>query len=442
MQSILIGKVETDPLIHYGGVFNTFSAILILSLVSFLLFVPFIRSGRYKNLLLYIFTLMPVLNIYYRNNHPFVGGVFIGHLLYIMGVISAVVIVLAGFDRVEFSENSVYKNKRVFWILIVVAFIVRAILIFGSRPTDSGMGASVGAILFARGSSMFEDYWGVVSIGARYGPMLYLAYLPFVPLAHITKYFLWGEALTPWTSVSDVPLSVATAFSGALFYEGLILFILIRAFKKFGLVAALIYLLNPLDSLILSVNANELPQTALFLLGIYLLKKPIISSLAFVCSSLMKIYPIVLFPQFALFFETEKRRRFLISSILFAVVGFGYWFYMSSLAPPSLRTNPVRDIFLYQGNPGPFHSIWYFTDIMLGRGVTYGFIILLVIGVLFSAYRLLREKRDLPLKGLKLSIITLALIILVNRSVHPGYYYFLQTLLFYLFFYFQENTQG
>ncbi|MGC8927901.1 MAG: hypothetical protein ACP5QK_08245, partial [Myxococcota bacterium] len=80
MKNILIGKVETDPLIHYGGLFNTLECLLFLSFVSYLIFIPFIREKRYKNFLFYISTLMPILNIYYRNNHPFVGGIFLGHL--------------------------------------------------------------------------------------------------------------------------------------------------------------------------------------------------------------------------------------------------------------------------------------------------------------------------------------------------------------------------
>ncbi len=439
MKSILIDKVETDPLIHYGGIFNDIGTILVLHLLSFLVFIPFVKGKRYCNFLFFISSLMPVLNIYYRNHHQFVGGVFLGHLLLILGTLLVVFLAYCGFETAD-TKWRIFREKKILLPLILIFFLIRAVFVFGSRPTDSGIFSGVGGILYLNGSSMFRDYWGVVSIGSRYGPMLYLAYLPFVPIAYITKHLLWGDALTHWNSVSDVPLAVATSFTGALFYEGLILFILIKSFRKFGYYVALLYLLNPLNSLVLSVNANELPQTALFITGIYLLRSPLKSSLFFVLSSLMKIYPVLSALPFVFAYDSNKRKRFFFFLVLFFAAGFGYWLFEATLSPPELRTNPVRDILFYQSDPGRYHSLWYFSDILLGKILTLFVITATSMLIFMAGFMVYRKKgRFAPLR---LSVIVVALLIITNRSPHPGYYYFMQTLLFYLFFTFQEELGG
>lgn len=440
MRDILIGKVETDPLIHYGGIFNNIETMLLLSLLLFISFIPFIKDGKWRNFLFYTSSLMPILNIYYRNNHSFVGGVFLGHLFFIIGIILISYLGYVGFEKAEI-KNRFFVNKRLLLITILILLIVRSILVFGSRPTDSGIFSGIGGILYFTGSSMFRDYWGVVSIGSRYGPMLYLAYLPFVPIAYITKHFLWGDALTLWNSVSDVPLAVATSYTGAIFYEGLIIYILIKSFKRYGYIAAILYLLTPLNNLILSVNANELPQTALFLLGIYVLKKPVLSSILFVSSSLMKIYPIVIAPVFLFVYEKKKRIYYLVSLILFFIVGFLYWLYEASLAPPDLKTNPIRDTLIYQNDPGQYHSLWYFIDIILGKHFSFSIIGIIILITIVAIIYLFLKKRLKSLYPVKLSILVLSMIIITNRSPHPGYYYFIHTLLLYLFFSFQEYEE-
>ncbi|MCX7958384.1 MAG: hypothetical protein N3B13_04990 [Deltaproteobacteria bacterium] len=438
MNSILVAKVETDPLVHYGGIFNTLEMLLFLSLISFLLFLPFIRDGRYRNFLFFISFILPLLNVYYRNNNPFVGGVFLGHLFFIAGVLLISFLAYYGSEQVNINTGTLL-NKKVMLSVVLAVFAIRAFLLFGSRPTDSGIFSGVGGILYYTGSSMFRDYWGVVSIGSRYGPMLYLAYLPFVPIGHVTKYLLWGDALSPWDSVSDVPLAVAVSYSGALFYEGLIVFILTKSFKRYGYLASLLYILNPLNSLILSVNANELPQTAFFLAAIYFLRRPVVSSLLFVLSSLMKIYPLVVSLPFAFFAEPEKRKKSLLFVFLFFVAGFIYWLFEASLSPPELRTNPIRDIMFYQADPGPNHSLWNFTDLIFGKGVSVIIVVLLSLAIISAVIYLCLRRRNILYLALRLSLMILAVLIIVNRSPHPGYYYFIQTLLFYLFFCCQEE---
>lgn len=437
MNSIVIGKIETDPLIHWGGVFNNIYLMFLLFFVWFFLFLPFLREGRYRNFLFFITLIAPSLNIYYRNYHQFVGGVFLGHLLLILGTLLLVYLTYSNFESPNIKTN-IFFDKKLLLPLIIILFVVKAVFVFGSRPTDSGIYSGIGGILYLRGSSPFRDYWGVVSIGARYGPMLYFAYLPFVPLAHITKYLLWGDALTPWVSVSDVPLAVATSYTGALFYEGLILYILIKSFKNLGYYAAILYILNPLNCIATSVNANELPQTAFFITAIYFLRNPIFSSLLFVFSSLMKIYPILTSVPFLFSYNSKNKKRFFFFLIIFFIIGFFYWLFEATLAPPELRTNPIRDVLLYQSDPGPYHSLWYFTDVVFGKAITFLILVVICILILFAGV-IIYTKKDQHM-SLRLSIIVGTILIITNRSIHPGYYYYVHTLLFYLFFASQEES--
>ncbi|MCX7943596.1 MAG: hypothetical protein N2746_03715 [Deltaproteobacteria bacterium] len=437
MKGLVVGKVETDPLIHYGGIFNTIESMLLLSLISFFVLFPFLKDGRFRNLLFYLSSILPILNMFYRNNNQFVGGVFLGHLFFLIGVVLISYLTYSGFERVRINE-SLLTNKRFMLFVIIVIFIVRGVFLFGSRPTDSGIYSGVGGILYLHGESPFRDYWGVVSIGARYGPMLYFAYVPFVPIAYLTRHLLWGEALTPWNSISNVPISVATSYTGALFYEALIIFILIKSFPKYGYFAAMFYMTASINSLILSVNANELPQTSLFLLALYLLKKPIISSLLFVASSLMKIYPIVLAIPMGLSFDSTKKWRFYISLIVFFGIGWIYWLYEASLAPPELRTNPIRDIIFYQKDPGAAHSLWYFLELIFNPITSHVVMVITMLFIVLLSYKLVIKKGINIQSALGLSINALSTLIVVNRSPHPGYYYFVFTLVTYLFFYSQE----
>ncbi len=435
MRDLLIAKVETDPLIHWGGIFNTAESLIILSIITIFLFIPIIKNGRYKGLLLLLFLLLPLLNIYYRNTHQFVGGVFIGHLLYMTGILIGVMLEILESQKSATSPDDFIKNKKqLFLLLIIFIFLVKAVFVLGSRPTDSGIYSGTGAILYLTGSSPFRDYWGVVSIGSRYGPALYLAYLPFVPLAYLTRYLLWGDALTPWNSISNVPLTVATSSTGALFYEALIIFIFIKSFRRYGLYAALIFLLNPLNSIILSVNANELPQTAFFLLGIYLLRKPVLSGLSLIFSSMMKIYPISGLIQFVFIYQKDERRRFVLTLIISSILFFTFWLFEATHAPLELRTNPLRDIFLYQKNPGKFHSIWYFVDTLISPYLSYILMAMLLLFILYGIYKTIRTGMNSISSALRISILIFASVVVINRSIHPGYYYFIQTLILYLFF--------
>lgn len=442
MKELLVAKVETDPLIHYGGLFNTIGCQFLLSVFSLLLFIPFIRDGRYKNFMLFIFTILPILNVYYRNTHQFIGGVFLGHLLLVLGILIAVYLAASGFETGRSTGTNREISQRLLFYLVIIVFFIRAALAFGSRPTDSGIFSGVGGILYLNGSSLFRDYWGVVSIGSRYGPALYLAYLPFVPIAYLTKHLLWGEALSQWNSIRDpslTSLAVATSYTGAIFYEALIILILMRSFKRWGRYAALIYLTNPLNAIILSVNANELPQMAFFLLGIHLLKGPILSALSFTFSSMMKIYPLLGAIPFFLQYRAGLAKRFLSAGSVFTLLFGGYWLYEASRAPETLKTNPLRDILLYQSAPGRSHSIWYFTDNLLIKDLSLAIISLILLLIVYLIYRIVEERRRDLYSSLCISILIFCGVTVINQSVHPGYYYFIQTLLYYLFFLRQEG---
>lgn len=439
MKDIVIAKVETDPLIHYGGLFNTIGCQFLLSVFSLLLFIPFIRDGRYKNFMLFIFTILPILNIYYRNTHQFVGGVFLGHLLFVLGILVAIYLAASGFETGRSRGRSREMSQRLLFYLVIIAFLVRAVLAFGARPTDSGIFSGTGGILYLTGSSPFRDYWGVVSIGSRYGPALYLAYLPFVPIAYLTKHLLWGEALSQWNSIRDPSLAIATSYTGAIFYEALIILILMKSFKRWGRYAALIYLTNPLNAIGLSVNANELPQTAFFLLGIYLLKRPLLSALSFTFSSMMKIYPLLGAIPFFLQYRASLAKRFLSAGSVFTLLFGCYWLYEASLAPETLKTNPLRDIFLYQSAPGRSHSIWYFVDNLIIKDLSLIIVAVILLLIVYLIYRIVKWRKRGLYSSLCISILLFCGVTIINQSVHPGYYYFIQTLLYYLFFLRQEE---
>ena len=235
------------------------------------------------------------------------------------------------------------------WLLIAALFLLGfrvGLNVADSRAIDVGYAGVVGADRISHGEPIYGNFPKDVSQGDTYGPVNYLAYVPF-------------ERIWPWSGKwDDLPAAhgAAVFFDVATFLLLIVLALRIRpgpAGWRLGATLAFGWAAYPYTAFALESNSNDTLVALLLVATLIALARPLARGATAALATWAKFSPILLAP---MLLTCERRRR---SALLF-VLGFLAITVAVMLWPaidPGLHTFYERTIAYQAGRKSPF-SIW------------------------------------------------------------------------------------
>jgi hypothetical protein len=290
------------------------------------------------------------------------------------------------------------------WMLVAALFLMGfrvGLNVADAGAIDVGYAGVVGADRITHGEPIYDNFPADISSGDTYGPVNYLAYVPF-------------ELVWPWSgSWDDLPAahSAALLFDLAVFTFLILLGIRIRPGPEGQRLAATLafgWAAYPYSAYVLDSNSNDSLVAALLLATLYFAAKPLARGALLASAIWAKFVPAVLAPMYLTF---ERRRR----SMLLYVGGFAAVTVAVLLWPaldPGLKTFYDRTIGIQAGRDSPF-SIWGQTSLEPLR-----IALLVATGALSLLFAFVPRRKSL----VQLAALSAALLILLQLTLHHWFY--------------------
>ena len=240
------------------------------------------------------------------------------------------------------------------WLLIAALFLIGfrvGLNMADSGAIDVGYAGVVGADRIAHGEPVYDNFPGDVSQGDTYGPVNYLAYVPF-------------ERIWPWSgSWDDLPAAHGAAVAFDLLAFALLIWLGLRirpgpAGRKLAATLAFGWAAYPYTAYALESNSNDTLVAALLIAVLLVLARPIARGIFAALAALTKFAPLVLAPMLMTYrpagLPTTPRTgvKFAIAFLLTAAVLLAW-----PAIDPGLHTVYNRTI-AYQSNRSSPFSIW------------------------------------------------------------------------------------
>jgi Glycosyltransferase family 87 len=232
------------------------------------------------------------------------------------------------------------------WLLVAALFLIGfrvGLNVADSGVIDVGYASEVGAARISHGEPIYDNFPDDVSQGDTYGPVNYLAYVPF-------------ERIWPWSGTwNDLPAAhgAAVFFDLATFALLILLGRRIRpgpAGNKLAATLAFAWAAYPYTAFTLLSNSNDTLVAMLLVAMLLVLARPAARGVMAALATFAKFAPAILVPMLATY--GEKRWRFVLAFVLTAVAVM-LWPAMD----PGLHTVYDRTIAYQAGRNSPF-SIW------------------------------------------------------------------------------------
>jgi hypothetical protein len=232
------------------------------------------------------------------------------------------------------------------WLLVAALFLMGlrvGLNMADSGAIDVGYAGVVGADRIAHGEPLYGDFPQDVAQGDTYGPVNYLAYVPF-------------EAIWPWRGHwDDLPAAHAAAVLFDLATFALLIWLGLRirpgpAGHKLAATLAFGWAAYPYTAYALESNSNDTLVAAFLVAVLLALSRPVARGFFGALATLTKFGPLLLVPMLATY--RASKARFVLS--------FGVTAALLLLWPaidPGLHTLYDRTIAYQAGRDSPF-SIW------------------------------------------------------------------------------------
>lgn len=239
------------------------------------------------------------------------------------------------------------------WLLVAGALLLvfRIVLnVVDSQVIDIGFANVVGADRIADGQGVYDGSFSpLIDRGDSYGPLSYIAYIPFEQL------FPWGGGLEELPAAHAAAIVFDLAVVGLLYLAGTRL----RAGREgrdLGIALAFAWLAYPYTLYALDANGgNDALVAALLVAALIAFASPLRRGLAIGLGAAVKFGPFALAPLFAAG-PGERRVR---STVLFAIAFAVVW---AAVLLPLLPDGGFREFydrtFGYQASRGSPFSVW------------------------------------------------------------------------------------
>lgn len=235
------------------------------------------------------------------------------------------------------------------WLLVAALFLMGfrvGLNMADSGAIDVGYAGVVGADRIAHGEPLYDNFPPDVSQGDTYGPVNYIAYVPF-------------EAVWPWRgSWDDLPAAhgAAVAFDLATFALLIWLGLRIRpgpSGRKLAATLAFGWAAYPYTAYALESNSNDTLVAALLVAVLLALARPAARGVGAALATLTKFAPVLLVPMLATY--RARPRTIVIFSAAFLLTGALLMLWPA--IDPGLHTVYDRTVAYQADRDSPF-SIW------------------------------------------------------------------------------------
>lgn len=184
---------------------------------------------------------------------------------------------------------------RASWLLVAALFLMGfrvGLNMADSGAIDVGYAGVVGADRITHGEPLYENFPSDVSQGDTYGPVNYIAYVPF-------------EAIWPWTGAwNDLPAAHGAAVAFDLMTFALLIWLGLRirpgpSGRKLAATLAFGWAAYPYTAYALESNSNDTLVAALLVATLLALSRPIARGAVAALATLTKFAPVLLAPMLA-----------------------------------------------------------------------------------------------------------------------------------------------
>jgi Glycosyltransferase family 87 len=299
------------------------------------------------------------------------------------------------------------------WLVIAALFLmgVRVGLnMANSGAIDVGYAGVVGADKIVHGEPIYDNFPEDIHSGDTYGPINYLAYVPF-------------ERIWPWSGEwDDLPAAHGASIAFDVLAFGFLILLGLRARpgpagKRLAAILAFGWAAYPYTAYVLESNSNDSLIAALLVATLLVLARPFARGVMLSLATFAKFVPAVLGPMLLTYRPVGETRRLPRTALLFAA-GFVLVAVASMLWPaidPGLKTTFERSLGAQTGRSSPF-SIWGQTSLEWLHT-------LLLVGVAALALALAFVPRRKSLT--QLAALAAALVIAVQLTIHHWFYLYI-----------------
>jgi len=311
------------------------------------------------------------------------------------------------------------------WLIVAALFLMGfrvGLNVADSGAIDVGYAGVVGADRIAHGDPIYDNFPSDVASGDTYGPVNYLAYLPF-------------ERIWPWSGEwDDLPAAHAAAilFDVATFVLLIFLALRIRpgpAGQRLAATLAFGWAAYPYTAYVLESNSNDSLVAALLIATLLFAARPLARGATLAAATWAKFVPAVLAPMYLTHrsgpssagdVRARKRRAQDIPGrpALLFILGFLAITVLALTWPaidPGLQTFYDRTIASQAGRDSPF-SIWGQTSLEPLR-----IVLLVLLGLLSIAFAIVPRRKSL----VQLAALSAALLVLLQLTLQHWFYLYI-----------------
>jgi hypothetical protein len=274
---------------------------------------------------------------------------------------------------------------------------------------DVGYAGVVGADRIAHGEPIYDNFPTDVSQGDTYGPVNYLAYVPF-------------EAIWPWQgSWDDLPAAHGAAVAFDLLAFGLLILLGLRIRpgpegRKLAATLAFGWAAYPYTAYALESNSNDTLVAALLVATLVALARPAARGALAALATLTKLAPIVLAPMLATYGTGPRKIAAFTLAFAAAVALLMLW----PVIDPGLHTVYDRTIAYQADRDSPF-SIWGQAPDLEPLRIA----ILIATGVLAGSFAFWPKRKTLP------QVAALGAVLLIAVQLTAQHWFYLYVVWFY-----------
>jgi uncharacterized membrane protein (UPF0136 family) len=299
------------------------------------------------------------------------------------------------------------------WLVVAALFLmgVRVGLnVANAGVIDVGYASVVGADKITHGEPIYDNFPQDIRSGDTYGPVNYLAYVPFE--------LIWPNS-GEW---DDVPAAHAAAVVFDLAVLGFLVLLGLRirpgpAGRRLAAILAFGWAAYPYTAYVLESNSNDGLIAALLVATLLVLARPFARGAMLSLATCAKFVPAVLGPMLLTYRPAGETRKLPRTALLFAA-GFVLVGVAAMLWPaidPGLRTTFDRSLGAQTGRNSPF-SVWGQANLEWLHTI-----LLAALAALALALALVPRRKSL----LQVAALSAALIIGVQLTLHHWFYLYI-----------------
>jgi hypothetical protein len=299
------------------------------------------------------------------------------------------------------------------WLVIAALFLmgVRVGLnVANAGAIDVGYAGVVGADKIVHGEPIYDNFPQDIHSGDTYGPVNYLAYVPF-------------ERIWPWSGEwDDLPAAHAASVVFDLLVLGFLVLLGLRARpgpagQRLAAILAFGWAAYPYTAYVLESNSNDSLLAALLVATLLVLARPFARGVMLSLATFAKFVPAVLGPMLLTYRPEGETRKLTRTALLFAA-GFVLVGVASMIWPaidPGLKTTFERSLGAQTGRSSPF-SVWGQANLEWLHTI-----LLVAIAALAVALAFVPRRKSL----LQVAALSAALVIGVQLTLHHWFYLYI-----------------